>query len=91
MRRFLLACVLLVWGCDDGGGGGGNADPIDASPPADTAIVLDAPDAMGADRSDFTLIPAAGAAVRLPGAAKADVAARIVAFLAGLATDARPR
>lgn len=54
-------------------------------------IVLDAPDAMGADRSDFTLIPAAGAAVRLPGAAKADVAARIVAFLAGLATDARPR
>lgn len=45
------------------------------------AIVLDAPDAMGAERSDFTLIPRDGPPVRLPGATKAEVARIVVAAL----------
>jgi len=44
-------------------------------------IVLDSPAAMGAESSDFTLIPAAGAARRMPGASKAEVARAIVAFV----------
>ncbi|MCE9637174.1 MAG: phosphopantothenoylcysteine decarboxylase [Planctomycetes bacterium] len=44
-------------------------------------VVLDAPEAMGADRADFTLIPAIGEIVRLPGATKADVANQIVRIL----------
>ena len=44
-------------------------------------VVLDAPEAMGADRADFTLIPAAGEIVRLPGATKATVAAHVVRLL----------
>jgi len=46
------------------------------------AVVLDSPDAMGAERSDFTLIPRDGPPVALPGASKADVAAAILRFLA---------
>lgn len=41
-------------------------------------IVLDAPSAMGAERSDFVLIARAGEARRMPGASKAEVAAEIV-------------
>jgi phosphopantothenoylcysteine decarboxylase/phosphopantothenate--cysteine ligase len=44
-------------------------------------VVLDAPAAMGADRSDFTLIPRDGPSQRMPGASKSEVAARIVAAL----------
>lgn len=46
-------------------------------------IVLDAPAAMGADRSDFALIARDGAPRRMHGASKADVARALVGFLAG--------
>ena len=44
-------------------------------------IVLDSPAAMGAERSDFTLIPREGAVRRMDDASKSDVARAIVAFV----------
>ena len=53
-------------------------------------IVLDAPAAMGAERSDFTLIPREGAPRRMDDASKSDVARAIVAFLAAPPAGAPP-
>lgn len=44
-------------------------------------VVLDAPDAMGAERSDFAFVTDAGVVRRFAGASKAEVAREIVRFL----------